>query len=790
LRVVGDQNYPPIAFLDEGIARGFDVDLAKALAEAMGRKAQIDLMPWELAQERVQHGQGDFLIGMSVTEERRKVWDFATPSLTHTFGVFITSGELSIHGVDDLAGKRVAVTSGGLPRAILASKAGVRMVLIASYLDGFRLLKAGEVDAVAVDTWVAGYVINRYRLDGIVAAGPPFATLDSAIAVPKGQTALLRDINAGLATLQMRGTLDGIRHQWEPKQVVFLLREEITRIAVIAAACAAAVLLAAMLAWIITMRREISNRKRVEAELRASERKHRSLVEQATEGIFLCAPNGRFSEANEALLRMLGYGRDEVLQSQLDAFFIAEDLRQKPIGYEHLRNGDLTFSERCLRRKDGSILVAEISARMLPDGELLGILRDVTERRKAEADRAALEAQLRESQKMEAIGTLAGGIAHDFNNIIAAILGNADLAYQDAGSDPRAARESLDEIRKAGRRARDVVQQILSFSRRQPTERKLIALAPLIDDSVRLLRAMLPARTAIELDLDPDVPPVLADSTQIQQLLINLATNAMQAMQGRPGRIRIRLDSVMLDTALVDAHPELGQLQQQHPGRAVRLAVADDGIGMDAATLDRIFEPFFTTKPAGEGTGLGLSVVHGIVRAHEGAVMVESAPGKGTTFTTYLPAAVAPMPAPVPLASTASSAQMPDQSKHILYLDDDEALVFLVKRLLERRGYRVSAFSNQREALAALRAAPASFDLVVTDYNMPGMSGLDVAREVRLMRANLPVAVASGFVDQALRDQAHGAGVWELVLKAAAVEDLCEIFARLAQSAGKKPGAL
>lgn len=415
---------------------------------------------------------------------------------------------------------------------------------------------------------------------------------------------------------------------------------------------------------------------------------------------------------------------------------------------------------------------------------------DVTERKRADAARASLEAQLRESQKMQAIGTLAGGIAHDFNNILATILGNTDLAREDLG-DNQTAMESLNEIHKAGSRARDLVQQILSFSRRQPTERKPIALCAVIEESVRLLRTTLPARLTLKVHCDADVPPALADTTQVEQIVINLVANAMQAMDGEPGRIDLRLDSVLLDNALASTHPGLGAMYEKHPGRTLRLAVIDNGPGMDAATMERIFEPFFTTKPVNEGTGLGLSVVLGIVQSHEGAITVDSQPGHGATFTLYLP--VSANPAPEVTAPAIASARA-EGSQHILYLDDDDSLLFLIKRLLERRGYRVSAHSDQRDALDALRANPGGFDLVVTDYNMPGMSGLDVARAVRDIRTDLPVAVASGFIDEALRAQAEGAGVRELIFKASKVEDLCEAFARLARAVGESsrsptPGA-
>jgi len=418
-----------------------------------------------------------------------------------------------------------------------------------------------------------------------------------------------------------------------------------------------------------------------------------------------------------------------------------------------------------------------------------GRLGQFLERRRAESLHAALEAQLRESQKMQAIGTLAGGIAHDFNNIIAAILGNANLARQDLAPDSPAL-ESVEEIRKAGARARALVSQILSFSRRQPTERRLIELAPVVEEARRLLRATLPARLTLDVECAPDIPPVLADAIQIEQVLVNLATNAMQAMPSGKGRIRFRLDAVELNDALARTHPALTAMHARSAGRAVRLEVSDSGPGIEAAVLDRIFEPFFSTKTVGEGTGLGLSVVHGIVQMHGGAITVRSRPGDGTTFTIFLPVASPADVAPRPEAPNAG-VLAGGNGQHVLYIDDDEALVRLMKRLLERNGYRVSAFTSQRAALDAFRSRPGDFDLIVADYNMPGMSGLDVARKVREIRADVPIVVASGYIDNALREEAPAAGVRELVFKADSAEELCDAVARIARSlgdSGRPPG--
>ena len=524
------------------------------------------------------------------------------------------------------------------------------------------------------------------------------------------------------------------------------------------------------------------------AEIEHSQARFHGAFTNAAIGMALVSASGVIRQVNPAVCTMLGRVESQLLGNPLGAFMPANDFLLLRGDIARIAEGSASSTQRELFCSDkrGEAIGVAFSVAHFADGvgeaDLIVQMQDIRERKLAEASRASLEAQLRESQKMQAIGTLAGGIAHDFNNILAAIMGNVQLARQDVSSNILAL-ESLEEIRKAGARGRDLVQQILSFSRRQPTARKPLALATIVDESVRLLRTTLPARMKLEVYREAGVPAVLADATQIEQVLINLATNAMQAMKGSPGHIDIRLDTVMLDAALASSHAALHDMLEKQPGRTVRLAVKDDGPGMDAATLERIFEPFFTTKPPGEGTGLGLAVVHGIVQTHEGAMTVESQPGKGTTFTLYLPVAAPQAGALAPEASVAGIASaIQGNGRHIVYLDDDESLVYLVSRLMERRGFRVSGYTEQREALDAIRAEPAGVDLLVTDYNMPGMSGLDVARAVHGIRADLPVAVASGFIDETLRAQAGGAGVRELIFKANAVEELCDAFARVAQS--------
>ncbi len=408
----------------------------------------------------------------------------------------------------------------------------------------------------------------------------------------------------------------------------------------------------------------------------------------------------------------------------------------------------------------------------LPQGSITTIFaRDLSAKKQAEAQQLVLEGQLRESQKMQAIGTMAGGIAHDFNNILSAILGNVTLATQDLAPGAPAL-TSLQEIDKAGRRARDLVRQILTFSRNEPPKRIPTHLHEIIEETVRLVKVAMPPNVDLRVTLQANCPAVLADATQVEQALLNLCTNAFLAVGQDKGTVSIDLSTGHIDTLRSE---QLGIAE----GHYAILAVEDSGNGMSAPTLERIFEPFFTTRQVGQGTGLGLSVVHGIMQTHQGVVDVQSSVGVGSVFTLYFPTtgqAVAPVAvAAVTLGPTTDTGK----GRTVMYVDDDQALVFLVKRVLTRKGYAVTSFTDPQMAHATLRANPMAIDLLVTDYNMPGYSGLDLLREAKAIRPDLPVALASGYVTPELESEAMAQGADALIYKPNDVNELCETVERL-----------
>ena len=517
-------------------------------------------------------------------------------------------------------------------------------------------------------------------------------------------------------------------------------------------------------------------------QLHASERRLEAVINSALDAIICVDQHQRITVFNPTAAALFQCATSDALGSPLQRFLpeAARALELNQLATQAI------LGEMTARTAAGRELAVEVSVSFErhSEGETTTVFaRDLTGRKKAEERRSELEAQLRESHKMQAMGTLAGGIAHDFNNILSAILGNVELAKGDAlAQDPQSPiLESLREIEKAGRRARDLVRQILTFSRNEPLQRGAVRMAEVMHDTERLLRVTLPPTIDLQVQAPAHLPPVLADVTQIEQALLNLCTNAVHAIGDARG-------SVLMQANLVQLEQRQCERLGLPAGAYVALDVRDSGPGMDAATLSRIFEPFFTTKPVGQGTGLGLPVVHGVMRSHGGGIDVHSRPGEGACFTLYFPVAseaeqARALPAPTPAAPVLASPPASARQHHVMYVDDDQALVFLVKRLLGRRGYQVSGFTDPHEATAALQADPQRYDLLVTDYNMPGYSGVDLLHAARAIRADLPVALASGYVTTEIEQAALAAGARALIHKPNDVDELCATVDRLLHDA-------
>jgi PAS domain S-box-containing protein len=486
--------------------------------------------------------------------------------------------------------------------------------------------------------------------------------------------------------------------------------------------------------------------------------------------------DGYFKQINPAWSRTLGWSQQELLAFSWRDLVHPEDRRiSREAGIALFSGKPTVCFENRHKCKDGSYRWLSWNAYpVVEDQTIFAVVRDITEQKAAERAAAELELRLRESQKMEALGTLAGGIAHDFNNILATILGNTTLAIEDVGFG-HPAFDRLRRIDTAGQRAGDLVRQILAFSSNFSPKLSAQPLRPLLEAALTTLRAERPAGVVFDCALSDEPLWALADSVHLQQVLIKLCGNAFLALQGRPGRVEVGLAPVLLDGAEPQRPGGLA------PGSYARLWVADTGIGMDTATRTRIFEPFFTTRPVGQGTGLGLSAVHGIVASHNGAIVVDSAPAKGSRFDVYLPLTAAPQPAAAPAAARVPKPAA-QQSAHVLYVDDDETVMVLMDALLRRAGYRVTCHSDPCVAVSAVRDMPQSFDLIITDFNMPVLTGLGLAADVASIRADLPIVFHSGHITEAVRAEAARLGVRSVVNKGGSFDELGAVVHRILEA--------
>ncbi|MBW2569788.1 MAG: response regulator [Deltaproteobacteria bacterium] len=365
-----------------------------------------------------------------------------------------------------------------------------------------------------------------------------------------------------------------------------------------------------------------------------------------------------------------------------------------------------------------------------------------------------MKKRLIQSQKMESIGTLAGGIAHDFNNALFSIMGYTDLTMDDVPEGSHA-QSNLKEVLIAANRAKDMIQQILTFSRQSETEKKPVKVQSVVKETIKLLRTSIPTTIEIRQNIDEDCKPVMADPTQIHQVVMNLGTNAYHAMREKGGVLAIDVAEEKISMDDSASYPDL------HPGTYIKLTVSDTGHGMDKAVMDKIFDPYFTTKPVGQGTGMGLSTIHGIVKSHGGDIKVYSEPGKGTAFHIYFPL-IETKPVEPEIVSTGPIRK---GSESILLVDDEEQIVFMVKQTLERLGYQVTIRTSSLDALEAFRAGPDKFDLVITDMTMPNMTGVQLAPKLLEIRSDIPIILCTGFSEITDANKAKALGIREFLMK-------------------------
>jgi PAS domain S-box-containing protein len=462
---------------------------------------------------------------------------------------------------------------------------------------------------------------------------------------------------------------------------------------------------------------------------------------------------GAFIEVNDRFVQMTGYAREQAIgTTPVDLGFIAAADRKK-LKDVILGQGYIEDMELELTRADGSCMTCMYTGEIIAVDEtraLLSMAQDITEHKLSLANRDNLERQLRQAMKMEAIGTLAGGIAHDFNNILSVIIGFTEMAQEDAQLGSSQA-NGFGKVLIACNRAKDLVQQILNFSRQTAIERYPLQLQPLIKEMLNMLRAALPATIVIHDEIDDRCGPVLADPTQIHQILLNLCTNAGHAMEDSGGILTISLKGV----TIADNNP-----QGLACGNYAEVIISDTGHGIAPDLIDKIFAPYFSTKPPGKGTGMGLAIVYGILKDYGGTVTVDSEMGKGTTFHVYFA-----ITRHADILAVHEDQSIPSGDERILFVDDEEIVAEMGTHMLRRLGYSVTAFTDSTEAFSAFRENPAGFDIVITDQTMPGMTGSKLAQEMLQIRPDLPIILCTGFSSQIDQYSAQAIGIKKLAFK-------------------------
>lgn len=507
---------------------------------------------------------------------------------------------------------------------------------------------------------------------------------------------------------------------------------------------------------------EVEERLITEQQLEKSQTEFQAIFSSITDAVIFVDPDRKVLMINPAFTELFGYTFDDVQGKTTE--FLYEDKaafhEQGEKRYNKNAEIDQPLYETQYIKKDGSSFTVEILGVPVRNTNemlvgFLGIIRDVTERKKNEEERNSLENRLRQAQKMEAIGTLAGGIAHDFNNILSAILGYTEIAREDCLDDSTIAHD-LDQVIDACERAKNLVHQILSFSRQADTESASFIPANLVLEALKMLRQTIPSTIELHHDIARDTNPVFADPTQINQILMNLCTNAYHALEKTGGKISVSLKEIIL------TEDELLHEFEIQAGSFIQISVTDSGPGIPPSIQDKIFEPFFTTKKVGKGTGMGLSIVHGIVKNIGGFISLDNENEIGTTFNVFLPV---DKNATGPVKSITLETATLSGTERILFIDDEESLARMAKIMLERVGYQVTAKTNSIEALDFFKTQPDQFDLVITDQTMPGMTGTEISQEFLKIRPDIPIILCTGYSSLISKDKAEAIGIADFALK-------------------------
>ena len=802
VRVGVYQNPPLVALTPDGGAEGFTIDILRYIAG----KENWDLVfvpgTWKECLERLRSAEIDLQVAIAYTPERARWCEFGSETVLANWGRVCARPTAEIASLLDLKGRTVAVLSGDvfeaqIRRLVAAFDVACRFLPVDSYQAVLDAVAAGRADAGVLNRL---FLARASLAPGIELTPVVFSPIEVRFAAPRGRRKLLNAVDRRLRALkeQPGSVYEEALDRWLGGRPPPAFPS--WAVGVIAALGAAAVLAAGFVAALRrevrvrtsrleeanqALAREIAEREKAQRALRETHEALAAVFDASPAAIVTVDRQGRVTGWNPAAERMFGWTWSEVLGRFPP--YVPEDAEAEAHRLMEEVGGGQVISSRELKRvrKDGSEIRVLFSGAPLrgPDGRvtgMVGILLDVTDARRAEEARRRLEEKMHEVQKLESLGLLAGGIAHDFNNLLMGVLGNADLALLKLAPESPA-RTHVEAIEKAARRAADLTNQMLAYSGRGRFVVERLDLNRLVEEMSHLLGTVISKKAALKFDLSPGLPPVEGDPTQLRQVVMNLITNASDAIGDRVGVITVatgvmRADRDYLQGTFLDEDlPE---------GEYVFLEVSDTGCGMDPATRARIFDPFFTTKFTGRG--LGLAAVLGIVRAHHGAIKVYSEPGRGSTFKILLPrcddvqdlhrADPPPGANSDPFAGSAT----------VLLVDDDEAVRTVAAMMLEEQGLEVIMAADGAEGVERFRSHAEEIRVVILDLTMPGLSGEEAFREIRRIRPDVPVILTSGYNENDVTTRFAGKGVAGFIQKPFRTAELMEV---LAKALGREAGA-
>jgi PAS domain S-box-containing protein len=746
IRVGVTQNTPLTFIEDNGKIKGFFIDILEHIAKKEGWDIEYVPSSWPECLSNLKSGKIDLLGGIAYSESRGRNFDYTFESIITNWGQIYLNKKSEIESIIDLKGKKVAVLQNdiffnNLRKLVDQSGIKCRFIEAFEYEDVLELVEIGRCEAGLVSQI---YGLQRERDYDIVKSSILLSPQKLYWAAPKGKNQeLLYSLDSFLR--ELKNNQQSIYHQslanWFGIGVKPTLGRWFKWI-IISFVALLSLFFTASLVLRVQVKSKTKELLIKNEELRESEERFRNVYDTAPLAFVVWDINARVIDWNKKAEALFGWAREEVIDNNFFDFLIPEKDRPRVKDVVNiLLKGELqSHSINDNLTKDGRIITCEWNNSPLHDndGNIIGAISlglDITERKQVEEEKDKLQTQLQQAHKMEAIGTLAGGIAHDFNNIVGIILGNTELAIDDV-PEGNPAQLNLKEVRTASLRAKDVVRQLLSFARKTKLEKKPANIIPIIKESLKFLRSSIPTSIEIRQNIAKDVDTILADPTQINQILINLCANSHHSMPDG-GVIVITLKNIELDEDTSD------QCSKLNPGRYVNLAVSDTGHGISQEKIDRIFDPYFTTKEVGKGTGMGLAVVHGIVKGHNGLITVESELGKGTTFSIFFPVVEREV-----VVEAETDEKLPTGSERILFIDDEESLVKIGHQRLEWLGYKVEATISPIEALKLFRSQPDQFDLVITDLTMPKMTGDKLVKEILNIRSDIPIILCTGFSEK------------------------------------------